>query len=193
MATLLQLARFEAGILGENVGTVLERGKALRASGHVAKGTQGAGHGARMTSRDAVNLLLATALDHRYGTDPADAVRQIRNLEFDPGSARLISLGDLTCWGAPTAGEALENLIDDYQSARVAIWAKGEKIEIRVTIDLRGLAVSIFLARPHRDVMQHAIANYAVGGYFQNPVPLKRQMEIDGTIFEKLAKLLRGT
>jgi hypothetical protein len=113
MATLFGLARFEAGILGENVGTVLERGKALRASGHVSKRIKGAGRGARMTSRDAINLFLASALDHRYGTDPAEKVQQVRNLEFDSASVRLIPLSGLTCWGARTAGEALENLIDD--------------------------------------------------------------------------------
>jgi hypothetical protein len=192
VATLFELARFEAGILGGNAGTVLERGKALRASGQVSKRIKGAGRGARMTSRDAVNLFLACALDHRYGTNPAEAVRQVRELEFDPESIRLIPLGGLTCWGARTAGEALENLIDDYRTGRVAIWAKGEKVEVKVMIDLRGLAVFIYLTKPDRDAIEgkHAVADYTVSGYLQNPLPLKRQMEVDGTIFEKFAKIL---
>jgi hypothetical protein len=59
-------------------------------------------------------------------------------------------------------------------------------------IDLRGLAVIIYLTKPDRDAIEekYAVADYTVGGYLQNPMPLKRQMEVGGTIFEKFAKTL---
>jgi len=136
----------------------------------ITVGVQGPGRGAQMTARDAANLFLACALDHRYGADVAGTVRQVRDLEFNPKSIRLLPVDGLACWAAPTAGEALETLIDDYRMGRMAAWAAGEKIDIKVMIDLRGSAVFIFLTKPDRVPYTHAVADYAVSGYSRRTV-----------------------
>jgi hypothetical protein len=52
-------------------GTVVDRGKALRAARMLSRGKQGPGRGAILTNTDATNLLLATLIDHGLPADGA--------------------------------------------------------------------------------------------------------------------------
>lgn len=192
MTVLTELVPEIAALVEENASTAMVRVKQLRAEDMIARGVRGPGRGAQMRARDAVNIFLACILEHRYGVNVVEIVRLYRDLEFNPKSRQMMPLDGLTCWGVRTAGEALENLIDDYATGRIIAWAAGEEIKIKVIIDLRGAAIFIFFDRPKRDVMRgrYACADYAESGYQQTRQPVKRILEVSGKIFEKIAMAL---
>jgi hypothetical protein len=91
-------------------GTIIDR--ALRAAGPLSVGKQGTA-GARMTTRDAVNLLLANLIERQRGESVVDNVRRVRDLRHDehPMSVPADYSSNLPFFHAVTAGESLRNAI----------------------------------------------------------------------------------
>jgi hypothetical protein len=148
-----ELAEFLGSALGVKPGTVIDRAKELRAAGLLSVGKQGT-TGAQMTSRDAVNLLLANLLDKNYGESVADNVKRVRELRNDdqPKSDPAGFVPDLRFFHAATAGDAIDASLDAARSRPLTEW----ECRFNVTVESRGDSVLIDLSREQ----SHAICGF---------------------------------
>jgi hypothetical protein len=139
-----QLAEFLSKPLGVKPGTVIDRAKELRAAGLLSVGKQGTA-GAQMTSRDAVNLLLANLLDKNYGESVADNVKRVRDLRNDEHmkSDPAGFVPDLPFFHAATAGDAIDASLDAARSRPLTKW----DCSFNVTVESRGDSVLIDISK----------------------------------------------
>lgn len=133
-------------------GTVAEYAKQLSAAEMLTVGVQGPhGHGARMTTRDAVNVILACAVNSKYKQSVAgrapqkesvvERVKRVRDLRGDPqgkitGSPDFVP--DLPFFRADTAGAAIDALLDAARNGLIVRWADHKDYFSNVTIESRG-------------------------------------------------------
>ena len=158
MMLFADLTKHVASDFEQSVGTVERRAKELRAAGDISTGKQGPGRGAIMTPRDAVNLVIACALDHVYGGSLtlAHKVKSVCELRsFGEVICRKGFGAELTFVTAPTAGDMLVNLIVDYANGRIP-----NGCDVRVLINSNGAQVFFTVADERGS---------AVGGGFGMP------------------------
>jgi hypothetical protein len=177
------LAEFVSSLLDIKSGTVIDRGKELRAEGFIGVGRQGT-VGAQMTSRDATNLMLACVIEHKRGESVAANVKRVRELPGDGESMELPSgfTRGLEFYNAPTAGTAIEALLDDMRSGRIADWSNHEHYTFSVTLESRGDTVFIALTKDKR----HALCGFGK----RRPQMVERQVTINASLIMRLAEAL---
>lgn len=148
-----ELAQFISSALDIKSGTVIDRAKELRAAGLLSVGKQGT-TGAQMTSRDAVNLLLANLLDKNYGESVADNVKRVRDLRNDeqPKSDPPGFVPNLPFFHAATAGDAIDASLDAARSRPLTKW----DCSFNVTVESRGDSVLIDISKERN----HAICGF---------------------------------
>ena len=187
-----------AAFIGDNfdipTGSVLDRAKPLRDAELLSKNGHGPRSGARMTNADAVNSILANVLDHKRGENIATAVRRVRALRPDESLSELpigFSRG-LACFEARSAGTALDALLADIRTGRLATWANGERYELQVTLDSRGQSVLFSLTKPQRHALDYrsAIQGFATPAFLNRTKLVERTITIGGDVFLKLAAAL---
>jgi hypothetical protein len=188
------LANFLSAALEIPTGTVLDRAKTLRASDLLTCGKQGRFARANLTSADAVNSLIANTIDRQRGESVADAVQRVRALRPDSPPLELpqgLTRG-LSFFHADNAGAALESLIDDMRSGRLAEWAAGEPYTLAVTFDARGASVFASLDLPKRYELdfRNAICGFAQPGFAERVRQVERNITVGGDVFERLADAL---
>jgi hypothetical protein len=181
------LAEFLSAALGIKPGTAIDRAKELRAAGLLSVGKQGTA-GARMTSPDAVNLLLANLIEHQRGDSVAENVKRVCALYHNerPIAVPADFTRELPFFRGVTAGEGLERLLEDFRAGRIKVWAAGEPYELKISFDTRG--DSVFFSLSSGDDI--AIARYARQGHAERRRSVERQVTIDGKVFEDLAEAL---
>jgi hypothetical protein len=183
------LASFLSNTLQIKTGTVLDYGKLLRAADLLNKGNRGRYAGARMTTSDAINWLIALVLDHQRGDDVAGNVRRVRGLSHDEPPTILppgFTTG-LTGFNAATAGKALENLLDDIRAGRMDSWAAGEKYKLAASFESRGQSVFLSIQRDN----QRGIQSFTAPGYAKRSQALiERNVTIYHELFLQLAEKL---
>jgi hypothetical protein len=190
------LAEFIGSTFGIRTGTVLDRAKPLRAATPplLSKNGHGPRAGARMTNADAVNSILANALDHPRGDDLANSVRRVRQLKPDEPLVELPAgfTQGLTFFQARNAGSALESLLADIRSDRLSTWAAGESYVLAVTLDSRGASVFFSLNKPKRSSLdfRNAVHGFAKPGFSQRVRVVERNITVGGDVFLQLAEKL---
>jgi hypothetical protein len=146
MMVLPELADVLGAIVNVPAGTLLRQARPLRKAGLLTKGKRGGNEPAAMSSRDAVNLILVSLIDHRYATLFADDVQRVRDLpldkllEFPPGYAVPLRFAS-----ARTAGEALDAIVDDMRCVSWQKFCDGKKTRLTVTCDTAGRTLFISL------------------------------------------------
>jgi hypothetical protein len=188
---MLDLAEFLSTALEIKLGTVADRAKELRAAGLLSVGKQGTA-GARMTDRDAINLLLANLIEHQRGDSVAENVKRACGLYHNdrPLIVPADFTRDLPFFRGVTAGEGLELLLEDFRAGRIEAWAAGEPYELKISFDARGDSVVFSLSKSKQETVRSALAGYTRRRPAKRRRFVDRQVTIDGKVFEDLAEAL---
>ena len=156
--TRTDLIELISSAFGIPQGTVAEYAKSLSAAGMLTVGLSGPhGHGARMTTSDVVNVILACAVNSKRKESDgvlsresaAERVRRVRNLRSDESGKTTASpadfVPDLPFFHADTAAGAIEAVIDAARTGLVVKWADHKNYFFNVTVENRGEYVLIGL------------------------------------------------
>jgi hypothetical protein len=189
------LATLLSDILQIKPSLVLDRAKILRAAGLLSKKGHGPRSGARMTDADATNSVLANVLERQRAENFASAVRRVRGLRPDEPLVELPAgfTHGLTFFDARNAGTALDSLLADLRTGRLATWAAGENYKLNVTIESRGASVFFSLRKPQRHELdfRSAVHGYAKPGFRDRSFSgVERNVTVHGDVFQKIAEAL---
>lgn len=185
-----ELADFLSSALNVKNGTVYNRVKDLRAAGLLTVGKQGPHAGARMTSADAINLVLANLLDHERGDKVAENVRRVRNLPIAEFIELPAGLTDgLSCCVAKTTGDALDSLLNDLRMGTFDRWSAGEAASGTIQFDSSGLQFLFLITKPKRWDLDFRSATIAFGPRLDKWL-LRRFVNLDFDLFRQLAEAL---
>lgn len=189
-----ELAHFYGSALEIAPRTIIHRHDHLREADLFVVGKQGPGRGGQVNNTDAINSLLANILNLRRGECTATAVRRVRALRPDEPLIELPAglTSGLTCFKHETAGAALDALIADMRTGRLAEWAAGETYTLAVTLDSRGASAFISLRKPQRWELdfRSAVRGFAEPGFRNRSCLVERNVTVNGDVFLQLAEKL---